>query len=65
VLAAAAAALLPAPLAREAERRGATVRSARPKITRPVGLVHRASRLSPAAAAFLALADAPVPRANA
>jgi DNA-binding transcriptional LysR family regulator len=65
VLAGAGAALLPAPLAREAERRGATVRSARPKITRPVGLVHRASRLSPAAAAFLALADAPVPRANA
>ena len=65
VLAGAGAALLPAPLAREAERRGATVRSARPKITRPVGLVHRASRLSPAAAAFLALANAPVPRANA
>jgi LysR family transcriptional regulator, carnitine catabolism transcriptional activator len=56
VLAGAGAALLPAPLAREAERRGATVRSARPKISRTVGLVHRSSRLSPTAAAFLALA---------
>jgi LysR family transcriptional regulator, carnitine catabolism transcriptional activator len=56
VLARAGAALLPAPLAREARRRGATVRSARPKITRTVGLIHRTSRLSPAAAAFLALA---------
>ncbi len=56
VLAGAGAALLPAPLALEAERRGAAVRSARPKITRTVGLVHRASRLSPTAAAFLALA---------
>jgi LysR family transcriptional regulator, carnitine catabolism transcriptional activator len=56
VLAGAGAALLPAPLAREAQRRGAAVRSARPKITRTVGLVHRSSRLSPTAAAFLALA---------
>jgi DNA-binding transcriptional LysR family regulator len=56
VLAGAGAALLPAPLAREAQRRGATVRSARPKITRSVGLVHRSGRLSPTAAAFLALA---------
>jgi LysR family transcriptional regulator, carnitine catabolism transcriptional activator len=61
VLAGAGAALLPAPLAREAERRGATVRGAKPKITRAVGLVHRASRLSPTAAAFLALADADAP----
>ncbi len=57
VLAGAGAALLPAPLALEAQRRGAAVRTARPKITRTVGLVHRASRLSPTAAAFLALAD--------
>ena len=64
VLAGAGAALLPAPLAREAERRGAVVRGARPKITRAVGLVHRASRLSPSAAAFLALANARRPRAN-
>ncbi len=58
VLAGAGAALLPAPLAREAQRRGAVIRGARPKITRAVGLVHRASRLSPSAAAFLALANA-------
>jgi DNA-binding transcriptional LysR family regulator len=56
VLAGAGAALLPAPLALEAQRRGATVRSARPSITRTVGLVHRQGRLSPAAAALLALA---------
>ena len=58
VLAGAGAALLPAPLAREAQRRGATVRGARPKITRSVGLVHRSARLSPTAAAFLELATA-------
>ena len=62
VLAGAGAALLPAPLAGEARRRGATVRSARPKITRTVGLIHRTSRLSPAATAFLALAPAPPTR---
>jgi DNA-binding transcriptional LysR family regulator len=56
VLAGAGAALLPAPLAREAQRRGATVRGARPKITRTVGLVHRQGTLSPAASTFLALA---------
>ena len=41
VLAGAGAALLPAPLAHEAQRRGAIVRSARPPITRTVGLIHR------------------------
>ena len=56
VLAGAGAALLPAPLAREAQRRGATVRSARPPITRTVGLIHRQGPLSPAAAALLAVA---------
>jgi DNA-binding transcriptional LysR family regulator len=56
VLAGAGAALLPAPLAAEARRRGATVRSARPRITRRVGLVHREAPLSPAANAFLELA---------
>ena len=56
VLAGAGAALLPAPLAHEAQRRGAIVRHARPKITREVGLVHRDSPLSAAARAFLALA---------
>ena len=61
VLAGAGAALLPAPLACEARRRGATVCSARPRITRTVGLIHRTSRLSPAAAAFFALATAATP----
>jgi hypothetical protein len=56
VLAGAGAALLPAPLAVEAQRRGATVRSAQPPITRTVGLIHRQGPLSPAAAAFLELA---------
>ncbi len=56
VLAGAGAALLPAPLAREAHRRGATIRPARPKITRTVGLVHRKAPLSPAASTFLTLA---------
>jgi DNA-binding transcriptional LysR family regulator len=56
VLAGAGAALLPAPLAAEARRRGASVRSARPPITRTVGLIHRQGPLSPAAGAFLTLA---------
>jgi len=56
VLAGAGAALLPEPLAREAQRRGAIVRSARPAITRKVGLIHRRGPLSPAARSFLALA---------
>ncbi len=53
VLAGAGAALLPAPLAHEAQRRGAIVRAARPKITRTVGLIHRRGPLSPAATEFL------------
>jgi DNA-binding transcriptional LysR family regulator len=57
VLAGAGAALLPAPLAREAGRRGAAVRAARPRIVRRIGLVHRAEQLSPTARAFLALTD--------
>lgn len=61
VLAGAGAALLPAPLADEAQRRGATIRSARPRITRAVGLIHRRAILSPAARAFLTLA---VPEAD-
>lgn len=56
VLAGAGAALLPAALAEEAERRGAIVRRSRPSITRDVGLIHRHSPLSPAAREFLALA---------
>ncbi len=56
VLAGAGAALLPAPLAWEAGRRGAVVRAARPRIVRRIGLVHRDGQLSPAARAFLAVA---------
>ena len=56
VLAGAGAALLPAPLAHEAQRRGAIIRRARPRITRAVGLIHRRGSLSAAARAFLALA---------
>jgi len=55
VLAGAGAALLPAPLAQEAGRRGAVVRAARPRIVRRIGLVHRDGQLSPAARAFTAL----------
>ncbi len=56
VLAGAGAALLPSPLAVEAQRRGAVIRAARPRITRTVGLIHRGGSLSAAAAAFLAVA---------
>jgi DNA-binding transcriptional LysR family regulator len=56
VLAGAGAALLPAPLAEEAQRRGAKIRRARPRITRAVGLIHRRGPVSAAARAFLALA---------
>ncbi|HEY2569929.1 MAG TPA: LysR substrate-binding domain-containing protein [Solirubrobacteraceae bacterium] len=64
VLAGAGAALLPAGLAREASRRGAAVRPARPPLTRPIGLVSRPGTLSPAARAFtaLALADGEPPK---
>jgi LysR family transcriptional regulator, carnitine catabolism transcriptional activator len=57
VLAGAGAALLPAPIAREAERRGAVIRAARPLISRPIGLIHRHGALSAAARTFMALAD--------
>jgi len=53
VLAGAGAALLPTPLAGEAERRGAVVRPVRPSITRRIGLIHRDGLLSAAARAFL------------
>jgi len=56
VLAGAGVALLPAALAHEAERRGARVRSARPALTRSIGLVRRPGPSSPAARAFTALA---------
>ena len=58
VLAGAGAALLPTAQAKEAQRRGAVVRRARPPITRIVGLVHRRAALSPAARVFLELAIA-------
>jgi LysR family transcriptional regulator, carnitine catabolism transcriptional activator len=55
VLAGAGAALLPAPMAADAQRRGAVIRRMRPAITRPIGLIHRARQLSPAARAFVEL----------
>lgn len=61
VLAGAGAALLPAPLALEAQRRGALVRSARPRIVRRIGLVHRAGPLSPAARALAELTERTAP----
>jgi DNA-binding transcriptional LysR family regulator len=56
VLAGAGAALLPAPIAEEARRRGAVVRAADPPITRRIGLIHRNGPLSPAARVFTELA---------
>jgi DNA-binding transcriptional LysR family regulator len=53
VVSGAGAALLPAELAHEAQRRGAAIRAARPAITRQIGLVHRQGVLSAAARAFL------------
>ena len=53
VLGGAGAALLPATLAAEARRRGATVRAPDPPISREIGLVHRDERLSPGAETFL------------
>jgi DNA-binding transcriptional LysR family regulator len=53
VLSGAGAALLPAPLARDAAQSGAIVRAARPAITRRIGLVYRDAPLSAAARAFL------------
>jgi LysR family transcriptional regulator, carnitine catabolism transcriptional activator len=57
VLSGAGAALLPGPLARDAQRRGAIVRRGNPRITRRIGLVHREGPLSAAARAFLAIAE--------
>jgi DNA-binding transcriptional LysR family regulator len=53
VLNGAGAAILPRSLTAEAEARGAHVRRLRPVLTRPIGLVHRAGVLSPAARAFV------------
>jgi DNA-binding transcriptional LysR family regulator len=60
VLAGAGAALLPAPLARDAGDRGAVVRPSRPAITRQIGLLRRDAPLSAAASAFLSGARAGV-----
>lgn len=56
VLAGAGSALLPAALAAEAARRGAVLRTTRPRIARRIGLLSRAGPLSPAARAFLRIA---------
>ncbi len=56
VLAGAGVALLPAPMAEDANLRGAAVRPFRPIVTRRIGVVHRTGTLSPAAAAMLTLA---------
>lgn len=58
VLAGAGGALLPAPLALQAQRRGALLRAARPRIARRIGLVRREGPLSPAARVFVELAEA-------
>jgi DNA-binding transcriptional LysR family regulator len=57
VLAGAGATLFPRPLAEQAGRLDASVRPLRPHLSRPVYLLHRVGPLSPAAAAFVALAD--------
>lgn len=62
VLAGAGVALLPEPMARDANTRGAVVRPLRPSITRRVGVVHRPGLLSPAATAMLKLAKQRNPR---
>ncbi|HYI63222.1 MAG TPA: LysR family transcriptional regulator [Acidimicrobiales bacterium] len=61
VVAGAGAALLAAPQARQAEAGGAVVARLDPPLRRHVGFVHRTGALSPAAAAFLALAPSPTP----
>lgn len=57
VLAGAGAALLPRAIADDARRRGAIVRTATPALHRTVHLLWRSQLLSPAAAAFVELAD--------
>jgi LysR family transcriptional regulator, carnitine catabolism transcriptional activator len=56
VLAGAGAALLPAPAAEVASRRGASVAPLRPRVSRSIGLVRRPGPLAPAAAALADLA---------
>ncbi|MDQ1431368.1 MAG: hypothetical protein QOF40_1970 [Actinomycetota bacterium] len=58
VLAGAGATIYPRPLAEQAGLLGAVIAPLRPRLTRPVYLLHRVGPLSPAAAAFLALVRA-------
>jgi LysR family transcriptional regulator, carnitine catabolism transcriptional activator len=53
VVGGAGAAVLPVPVASTAERLGAVVVRTRPRLVRPVALIHRQSPLSPAATAFV------------
>jgi LysR family carnitine catabolism transcriptional activator len=53
VLAGAGATLFPRPLAEHAARLGASIAPIRPRLSRPVYVLHRAGPLAPAAAAFL------------
>jgi DNA-binding transcriptional LysR family regulator len=62
VLGGAGTTFLPAPLAAEAGRRGATIASLDPPLVRRIGIVHRSGPLSPAARAFLELARPPAGR---
>lgn len=55
VVAGAGVSILPRPVALEAERRGAVLRTITPRVRRDVGLVHRSGPLSPAATAFVAI----------
>lgn len=59
VLAGAGTTFLPGPLAAEAARRGAVIAPLDPPLWRQIGIVRRDAALSPAAAAFLALARPP------
>jgi LysR family transcriptional regulator, carnitine catabolism transcriptional activator len=58
VLAGAGCALLPEPVARKAAEQGAVVARVEPALERTIGIVHRDEPLSPAAAAFVAVAAA-------
>jgi LysR family carnitine catabolism transcriptional activator len=58
VLAGAGATIYPRPLAEQSGALGAVIAPLRPRLTRPVFLLHRVGQLSPAAAAFLALVRA-------
>ena len=62
VLAGAGVSLLPAPMARDAQTRGAVVRSLRPQMKRRIGIIHRRGVLSPAATAMIELAKQFRPR---